>query len=50
MVVMVSEHRVTVLTGYRLDPKSTNMSVSPRNLDGAYNKLKGTGTATLHVI
>ena len=47
---MVSEHRMAILTGYKLDPKSTNMSVPQKTLDGAYNKLKGTGTATLHVI
>lgn len=42
------EHRMTILTGFRLDPNSTTMSVSQKTLDGAYNKLKA--TATLHVI
>lgn len=45
---MVSEHRMTILTGFRLDPNSATMSVSQKTLDGAYNKLKV--TATLYVI
>lgn len=43
-------HGTTVLTGYRLYPKPTNMSVAQKALDGAYNKLKGRGTTTLHAI